>query len=709
MRLLRVFLVVIVAVPILSAGADLAELARSARWREVLTATAARDPAVGLVPHEALVVAIAAESVGEDALEREVLPEAVGDDGPGQVARVKLAQLLPAGDAEMAANLVLPVLVEGHTRALRDAAADLLSKLLAAGLPSEMVSRIGRAAARSSRRLRRQIAGALTVEPGTAGRRRASALLERATGDLAALAAAERLSKELELTARERWLVAKTLFRHGRYGRAEPLLESVAGAAHHGVPTWEATFLRGRCAFRAGRWEEAAIWYRRAIGLAPDAETEADLEVNLARTLELDGRVTDAIGAAARAVGRRPDDDRRLFLARLRLANHQVAHAEAGLARLRARRARDRGRILLALDALSHSNVERAGAQLDQVTRRPWRGPSAVLAAELDADAGRWSECARRLEGAAPELDSYWAEAARSLVARMPREAREPWLAELERRAGTAVRQETATWAVLEIDPIRLARLRERVATETGLDAPSDAASRLGGTAKQLWDLGLQELAAIWAADQFPTGSAADAAWSAANLVEAGALGRAMTTADLAHRLAAPRLPERALPSSLRRALYPLPSADRVRQEAAAASVSWSLLSALVRAESRWDEAALSVVGARGLTQLMPATAATVAARHGLEPPDPSDLFRSEVALALGARELGRLAARYRPLLAPAVAAYNAGEAQADLWLTQCGSGCSETRYLLGISFEATRAYTGAVLGGAAAYAALDP
>ena len=713
MRLLRVFLVVIVAVPILSAGADLAELARSARWREVLTATAARDPAVGLVPHDALVVAVAAESVGEDALEREVLPEAVGDDGPGQVARVKLAQLLPAGDAEMAANLVLPVLVEGHTRALRDAAADLLSELLAAGLPSEMVSRIGRAAARTSRRLQRQIDGALTVEPGTAGRRRASALLERATGDLPALAAAERLSTESELTARERWLVAKTLFRHGQYKRAEPLLESVAQGTRHGVPAWEATFLRGRCAFRAGRWEEAEAWFRHAIGRAPDSETEADLEVNLARTLELDGRLAEAIGAAARAVGRRPDDDRRLFLARLRLVNHQVAHAEAGLSRLHGRSARDRGRVLLALEALSRSQVERARALLDQVSRSPWRGPAAVIAAGLDADAGRWSECGRRLEGAAGELDGYWAGVARTVVARMPREAREPWLGQLERRAGgfddTAGRRATATWAALEVDPERLARLHERVAAGIHLNVPVVAVPRLGGAAKALWELGLEDLAATWASEQFPTGTATEAAWSAARLAEAGAVSRAMAVADLAHRLAAPRLPERALPQPLRRALYPLPGADRVRKEAAAASVPWSLLAALVRAESRWDENALSAVGARGLTQMMPATAATVAARHGLEPPDPGDLFRSEIALALGARELGRLADRYRPLLAPAVAAYNAGEAQADLWLSQCGSGCTDARYLLGISFDATRAYTAAVLAGAEEYAALEP
>ncbi len=714
MRLLRVFLVVI-GLPLLAGAADLVDLARAEQWRGVLVAVAARDSAVGLTPHEALVVAVAAEAAGEDALEREVLASAVGDDGPGQVARMKLARLLPSTKAEMAANLVLPVLANGRTRALRDAAADLVSELLGIGLSRETAARIERAATGSPRRLRRQIEGALTVaDPGAEGRRRAAALLERATGDLPALEAAERLSAEpqLTLTARERWLVAKTLFGHGRYEHAAPLLESVAGGGHHGVPIWEATFLRGRCAFRAGRWDEAAIWYRRAIGLAPDAETEADLEISLARTFELAGKIADAVGAAARAVGHRPDDDRRLFLARLRLVNHQVAHAEAGLARLRGRSARNRGRILLALDALSRSEVERARAQLEQVTRRPWRGPAAVLAAGLDADVGQWNGCARRLEAVAEELDSYWADAARQVVARMPREVRAPWLAELERRAVTVVdaagRQATTTWAVLEIDEKRLARLHARVAAQTGLDAPPDASSRLSGTARELWNLGLEGLAATWAPEQFPTGSATDAAWSAARLVEAGAVSQAMAAADLAHRLALPRLPERVLPLSLRCALYPLPGAGLVRRAAAAASIPDTLLAALVRAESRWDTTALSAVGARGLTQLMPATAATVASRHGLEPPDPSDLFRSEVALELGARELGRLVARYRPLLAPAVAAYNAGEAQADLWLAQCGSGCSDARYLVGISFDATRAYTAAVLAGAGAYSELE-
>ena len=58
---------------------------------------------------------------------------------------------------------------------------------------------------------------------------------------------------------------------------------------------------------------------------------------------------------------------------------------------------------------------------------------------------------------------------------------------------------------------------------------------------------------------------------------------------------------------------------------------------------------------------------------------------------------------------APAVAAYNAGEAQAGLWLEFCGEGCTEELYLLNITFTATRNYTAQVLAAAAAYQELYP
>jgi soluble lytic murein transglycosylase len=131
------------------------------------------------------------------------------------------------------------------------------------------------------------------------------------------------------------------------------------------------------------------------------------------------------------------------------------------------------------------------------------------------------------------------------------------------------------------------------------------------------------------------------------------------------------------------------------------------MLAGVAREESRWNPRVVSKVGARGLMQLMPATAAATAAANGRPPVTPDDLFEPMISLDLGAAELGRLLERFDGNRAAAIAAYNAGEAQAQLWLDQCGEGCPEWRFLAHISFSVTRGYTEEVLASAAAYVEL--
>jgi soluble lytic murein transglycosylase len=102
--------------------------------------------------------------------------------------------------------------------------------------------------------------------------------------------------------------------------------------------------------------------------------------------------------------------------------------------------------------------------------------------------------------------------------------------------------------------------------------------------------------------------------------------------------------------------------------------------------------------------QLMPATAVATGAANGRPKIQPDDLFEPFISLDLGAAELGRLLEVFDGNRAAVVAAYNAGEAQARLWLDQCGEDCSESRFLAGVSFSVTREYTEAVLGAAAFY-----
>ena len=77
------------------------------------------------------------------------------------------------------------------------------------------------------------------------------------------------------------------------------------------------------------------------------------------------------------------------------------------------------------------------------------------------------------------------------------------------------------------------------------------------------------------------------------------------------------------------------------------------LLTALIHAESGFDNYARSPKGAMGLTQLMPATARELGVRNAYEP-------RQNVSG--GARHLARLIAKYRGQVRLALAAYNAGE-----------------------------------------------
>ena len=83
------------------------------------------------------------------------------------------------------------------------------------------------------------------------------------------------------------------------------------------------------------------------------------------------------------------------------------------------------------------------------------------------------------------------------------------------------------------------------------------------------------------------------------------------------------------------------------------------LLAAVVRHESRFDPDALSPRGARGLMQLMPATAE----RFGI---DPYDLHDPELNLEAGARYMSWIVKRFDNQLPLVLAAFNSGEGSVD-------------------------------------------
>jgi soluble lytic murein transglycosylase-like protein len=114
----------------------------------------------------------------------------------------------------------------------------------------------------------------------------------------------------------------------------------------------------------------------------------------------------------------------------------------------------------------------------------------------------------------------------------------------------------------------------------------------------------------------------------------------------------APALPEIAIAYPERHAAgVPARYAAKIQELSRRFDLSPSLLEALVWQESRWQENAVSPVGARGLAQLMPGTARYLGV-------DPNDPFAN---LEGGARYLREQLDRFDGDLEKALAAYNAG------------------------------------------------
>lgn len=121
-------------------------------------------------------------------------------------------------------------------------------------------------------------------------------------------------------------------------------------------------------------------------------------------------------------------------------------------------------------------------------------------------------------------------------------------------------------------------------------------------------------------------------------------------------------------PPALRKLLYPTPYRQIVTEQAAVYGLDPLALYALLRQESHFNPAATSWVGAQGLAQVMPDTAAGIAQALGRTEFEPADLHRPDVAVQFGAFYLRRQLATLDGSLHGALAAYNAGASNALRW-----------------------------------------
>ena len=699
------------------------EMARNGQWEQLLASASSRREQLPLSPHEALIAAEAARHRHNVPAQRGFLVTASDDTGLlGAVARLELAAL-PGTEPQTVAELVRTVLSHRHLpRRLQRSAVRLGAEAVLAGIGDNQRAGLDSTLRTLKRWDQRPLEAALAATADPVQERRLQRLLVRSLSDEAAFTAASALVELPRQPTESRWRVANTLFIHGDWGRAAQELEELAELEWSKRSS--AAFLRGRCDYRRERWAPAATWYEQARAEADDADEQARILGHQARALELDGDLEGAIAAVGAALNLDSDDRYRLHLLRLLLLHEPGADHTGGpdpvsslVSQIEGSEPRARAELLLALAALRRGAADDAMQRLTGISQHEWQLPARVVAAQVAQAAGSDATAAQLLTVTcdAPQVERYWLGAARRVLERVSDPAVARWRTHC---AGSAVRQSgsarfaaVARWAAAEPDPVRRDRLQALVADIDDWQPVLSPPSFPGQIAGALWQLGLVELAAKWDPDGFPHHDSSTSAWSAGELIRGGASGAAMLAVDRIWKAAGggPDGDQELLPAHLRRGLYPLPWPQQVERAATAAGIDPALLAAVVRAESRWDRYATSAVGARGLAQLMPSTAAQVATRIGIDPPSLQALYESQVALNLGAHELAFLVQRFGGRLAPAVAAYNAGPEQAASWLRQCGAGWTEEQFLLTVTFSATRRYLEHVLSARQVYAQLYP
>lgn len=147
--------------------------------------------------------------------------------------------------------------------------------------------------------------------------------------------------------------------------------------------------------------------------------------------------------------------------------------------------------------------------------------------------------------------------------------------------------------------------------------------------------------------------------------------------------------------------IYPRPYHETVHAAEAEQKLPDDLVYAVMRQESFFRTTATSPVGARGLMQLMPYTAARAAEELGVSV-EPEQVVRPDLNVRLGAFYLGKLLRTFNGHVAAVAAAYNAGPFAVRRWLE--GGETETDLFVARIPYHETRTYVQRVLTNLARY-----
>ena len=149
--------------------------------------------------------------------------------------------------------------------------------------------------------------------------------------------------------------------------------------------------------------------------------------------------------------------------------------------------------------------------------------------------------------------------------------------------------------------------------------------------------------------------------------------------------------------SAVEKKSHPHEYIDYVRKYAYEYNIPESVIFAVIKVESDFDPEAESVVGARGLMQMMPSTFEWLTSEEHLgENLHKNKLFTPEVSIRYGTYYLNYLYEKFDRNWDTALAAYNAGEGNVAKWLSDPEYSDGEGS-LTHIPFKETRNYVSKV------------
>lgn len=557
------------------------------------------------------------------------------------------------------------------------------------------------------------------------GRRSLIDLLEESRSDEAARAAADLLShlRSDEGDDRTSLLMGMAFYHHREFAAAiRPLEVGIASlkpetAKTLGVSLDDARYALARSYFWLGDYSTAASQFGGLVEAELTAEKAARALYQQARSYELDGDWQAAVQVFEQTFARQPTGNwsAAALMSSLRI-HWRMGNIELALQRFTQlggrsswRRAYVRAALFLAASDLVRGQGDRAGDWLGQAVRANrsvtpeiayWQGRLAELSGNVTSAVDHYltalaedpfhplSEAARvRLDG--EELALARRARGRQLAGiDRTRELHRAWLAlgdesPLGRESRDhLLRHFQSDSRVRPFLEMRMVPAEEWGIWEADLDRPDEI----------LLSLGIVEHMSPAVGEHFPVADNSLAMTASHLLAESGQYRQSLRFSEILFDRLPGELPPRFLPLEYRRLLYPMPYQEQIRSSATKTGIDPHLLLAIIREESRFDPLAVSAASARGLTQFVLSTARRYAPRIDRPHLQAADLHRPEVAIALGAAYLADLTSRYSGRTYPAIAAYNAGENQADLWQSYCYSH-EPAEYFTKVGFAQTRRY----------------